>query len=388
MAPDRPLRIAIVAGEASGDLLGAGLIQALERQRPGSRYFGIAGPAMAAAGCEPWHRTEELSVMGLAEVLAHLPRLLRLRRKLIGRFVAARPDVFIGIDSPDFNLPIAAQLKRVAVSTVQYVSPQVWAWRQSRVAGIRRAVDLVMCVLPFETSFYDSHGVNAVFVGHPLADDIPLKVDCEPARAALGIRRDGPVLAVLPGSRRAEVARLARPFMETAQWLQRRHSGLSVAVALASDATAALFAEQTGGLVLDPPAQLFTGKARLVISAADVVLTASGTASLEATLIKRPMVVAYILSGLTHRLYRLLGLRKLAHFALPNLLAGRGLFPEFLQRQVRAEVLGPALEAQLAASVDRSGWYDAVTAIHRALRRDASQAAAAAVLELLAAKTR
>ena len=388
MALERPLRVALVAGEASGDLLGAGLIQALEQQVPGTQYFGIAGPAMAAAGCEAWHRTEELSVMGLAEVLRHLPRLLRLRRKLIRRLAAARPDVFIGIDSPDFNLPIAAQLKPVGVSTVQYVSPQVWAWRQSRVVGIRRAVDLVMCVLPFEASFYDSHGVNAVFVGHPLADDIPPQVDAAPAREALGLPADGPVLAILPGSRRAEVTRLARPFMETAQWLQRRHRGLRVAVALASDATAAEFAEQTRGVDLDPPAQRFVGKARLVMSAADVVLTASGTASLEATLIKRPMVVAYIISGLTHRLYRLLGLRKLAHFALPNLLAGRGLFPEFLQRQVRAEILGPALEAQLAASVDRSGWYDAVTAIHTALRRDASKAAAAAVLELLGAKAR
>jgi lipid-A-disaccharide synthase len=388
VALDRPLRIALVAGEASGDLLGAGLIQALEQRVPGTRYFGIAGPAMAAAGCEPWHRTEELSVMGLAEVLRHLPRLIRLRRKLVGRLAAADPDVFIGIDSPDFNLPIAARLKPLGISTVQYVSPQVWAWRQSRVIGIRRAVDLVMCVLPFEASFYDRHGVNAVFVGHPLADDIPAEVDSAPARASLGLQGDGPVLAVLPGSRRAEVTHLARPFMLTAQWLQRRHPGLSVAVALASDATAAVFAEQTRDLDLDPPAQRFTGKARLVLSAADVVLTASGTASLEATLIKRPMVVAYIISGLTLRLYRLLGLNKLAHFALPNLLAGRGLFPEFLQRQVRAEVLGPALEAQLAASADRSGWYDAVTAIHTALRRDASKAAASAVLELLATKTR
>jgi lipid-A-disaccharide synthase len=245
-----------------------------------------------------------------------------------------------------------------------------------------------MCVLPFEASFYDRHGVNAVFVGHPLADDIPLEVDPVSARASLGIEVDGPLLAVLPGSRRAEVTRLARPFMETALWLQRRHPQLRVVVALASDSTADLFAERTRGLDLDPPARRYVGKARLVISAADIVLTASGTASLEATLIKRPMVVAYIISSLTHGLYRLLGLRKLAHFALPNLLAGRGLFPEFLQRQVCAEVMGPALEVQLAASADRSDWYDAVTAIHTALRRDASRAAAAAVLELLAAKTR
>jgi len=387
VAAERPLRIAIVAGEASGDLLGAGLIEALSRRAPGARFFGIAGPAMVAAGCEDWHRTEELSVMGLAEVLRHLPRLLRLRRRLIERICAEAPDLFIGIDSPDFNLPIAAALKPRGVLTAQYVSPQVWAWRQSRVVGIRRSIDLVICVLPFETGFYEKHGVNAVFVGHPLADAIPLEVDAAPSRAALAIGNDRPLLAVLPGSRRAEVSRLARPFMETAQWLQRRHPGLNVAVGLASESMAALFAEHTQGLDLDPPAQKVTGKARLVMSAADVVLTASGTASLEAMLLKRPMVVAYIISGMTHRLYRLLGLRKLANFALPNLLAGRELFPEFLQRQVRADVLGPAVERQLLASTDRSGWYDAVTAIHRALRRDASETAATAVLELLAAKT-
>lgn len=388
MTAERPLRIALVAGEASGDTLGAGLIEEIEQRAPGSRYFGIAGPAMIAAGCEAWHRTEELSVMGFAEVLRHLPRLVKLRRRLIERIVAAEPDVFVGIDSPDFNLPIAAALKPAGVRTVQYVSPQVWAWRQSRVVGIRRSVDLVLCLLPFETDFYDSHGVNAVFVGHPLADAIPLEVDAAGARAALGIPAEGPVLAVLPGSRRPEVARLAQPFMDAARWLQRRHPRLTVAVALASESTASLFAERAGGPPLDPPARLFTGRAREVLAASDVVLTASGTASLEAMLIKRPMVVAYVISGLTHRLYRWLGLRELAHFALPNLLAGRGLFPEFLQRQVRADVLGPALEAQLAASADRAGWYDAVSAIHRTLRRDASRVAAAAVLDLIAAGTR
>lgn len=388
MTPDRGLRVALVAGEASGDTLGAGLIEAIERRVPGSQFFGVAGPAMAAAGCEAWHGTEELSVMGFAEVLRHLPRLLRLRRRLIARLADAEPDVFIGIDSPDFNLPIAAALKRRGVPTVQYVSPQVWAWRQSRVVGIRNAVDLVLCVLPFETDFYDDHGVNAVFVGHPLADDIPLDVDARPARTELGIGQGVPLVAVLPGSRRTEVSRLARPFMQTAQWLQQRHPGLIVAVALASESAKPLFLEMTRGIELDPPAYVVTGRARRVLAASTVVLTASGTASLEATLMKRPMVVAYILSGLTHRIYRLLGLRHLPHVALPNLLAGRELFPEFLQRQVCAELMGPALEAQLAASTDRAAWYDAVKAIHERLRRGASKAAAAAVIDLLAARKR
>jgi lipid-A-disaccharide synthase len=382
VASRRPPKIAIVAGEASGDQLGAGLIRALRARMPDAHFFGIAGPGMVAAGCEDWHRTDELSVMGLAEVLRHLPRLLRLRRRLIERILAARPDIFIGIDSPDFNLPMAARLKAAGIVTVQYVSPQVWAWRQSRVVGIRKSVDLVLCVLPFETEFYERHGVNAVFVGHPLADEIPLAVDAEAARRTLGIEAGRQVLAILPGSRRAEVSRLARPFVETAQWLRQRRPALEIVVALASDAAATVFTEQTADLALDPPARRVTGNARLVMSAADVVLTASGTASLETMLTKRPMVVAYILSGLTHRLYRWLGLRKLAHFSLPNLLAGRGLFPEFLQAQVRPEVLGPALEAQLG-NATQSDWYDAVTAIHSTLRRDANTAAAAAIAELL-----
>jgi len=383
----RPLNVALVAGEASGDVLGAGLIRALASRLPGSTFFGIAGPKMVAAGCEAWHSTDELSVMGFAEVIRDLPRLLRLRRGLIRRLLQVRPDVFIGIDSPDFNLPISAALKPAGIAAVQYVSPQVWAWRQSRVHGIRRSTDLVLCVLPFEKAFYDEHGVNAVFVGHPLADEIPVVVDRGAARAALGLG-DGPLLAVLPGSRRAEVGRLARPFMETARWLQQRRPGLGVVVALANDKTADLFREGAVEIDLDPPARVVVGRARDAIGAADVVLTASGTASLEATLVKRPMVVAYILSSLTHGLYRALGLKTLAHFSLPNLLAGRTLFPEFLQSDVRADVLGPALERQLDASGDRSGWYDAVTAIHTQLRRQASESAANAIVELLAARTK
>jgi len=380
--------VALAAGEASGDALGAGLIRALREHLGDAHFFGIAGPAMVAAGCEAWHTTDELSVMGLAEVLRDLPRLLRLRRRFVRRLLADPPDVFIGIDSPDFNLPISAALKPSGITTIQYVSPQVWAWRQSRVKGIRRSVDLVLCVLPFETAFYARHGVRAEFVGHPLADEIPLEADRPAARASLGIAPSIELLAVLPGSRRTEVARLARPFIESARWLQLRHPGLGVVVALASESTAALFRESVVEIDLDPPARIVVGRAREAMAAADVVLTASGTASLETTLVKRPMVIAYIVSGLTHLVYRVLGLRRLAHIALPNLLARKRLFPEFLQGDVRAEVLGPALEKQMASSTLRSGWYDEVAAIHSALRRDANRSAAAAILELLDATKR
>ncbi len=378
-----PLRVAIAAGEASGDTLGAGLIEALRKLSPQAQFFGIAGPGMISAGCEPWYRTEELSVMGLAEILRHLPRLLKLRRQFIKRLQAAQPDVFIGIDSPDFNLPVEAALKKSGVPTVQYVSPQVWAWRQSRAAGIRDATDLVLCVLPFEVEFYRTHGVNSVFVGHPLADEVPVEVDAGDARQSLGLPAATAILAVLPGSRSTEVSRLARPFLETGKWLQQRHPGLQVVVALVNDAIRNRYLQATNGIELDPPPRLVVGRAREVIAAADVVLTASGTASLEAALLKRPMVVAYIISRLTHRLLRVLGLNKLEYFSLPNLLAGRELVPEYLQRQVRPTELGPALERYLNPRGEHENWRDAFTAIHQQLRRNASDGAARAVLGLL-----
>jgi len=376
------LKVALVAGEASGDTLGAGLIEALKAAVPDATFVGMAGPKMIAAGCEPWYRAEEIAVMGFFEVLPHLRRILRLRRELIERIKASQADVFVGIDAQDFNRPAAAALKAAGIKTVQYVSPQVWAWRQSRAATIRDAVDLVLCVLPFEPKFYEAYGVNAKFVGHPLADLIPLHVDRREARARLGLPDDKPVLAVLPGSRRSEVTRLSAPFMATAAWLKRKRPDLAVAVALASDSTAELFRTATAGHDLGG-ALLTTQRARDVMAAADVVLTASGTASLEALLIKRPMVVAYKMVPLTYWLVRRLGVAKLEHFSLPNLLAGRTLVPEFVQGQVRPEVMGPAVLSMLDGSGMQPGWYDAFAAIHQQLRCDASASAAREVLALI-----
>jgi lipid-A-disaccharide synthase len=385
----RSLRVAIVAGEASGDALGAGLIEALRRRAPGTEFFGIAGDRMRAAGCEAWHGAEELSVMGLAEVLQHLPRLLRLRRGLIERIERQRPDVFIGIDSPDFNLPVAAALKRAGIPTVQYVSPQVWAWRQSRVTGIRRAVDLVLCVLPFEADFYAEHGVRAQFVGHPLADAIPPYVDAAAAKRALGFDGGRPLLAVLPGSRRSEVRRLARPFMETAAWLKQRRP-LDVAVALASESVAAEFhavchSRPEAAPTTQAAPTMVVGRAREVMAAADAVLTASGTASLEALLLKRPMVVAYQMAPLSYWIFRRLGIARLPHFSLPNLLAGRALVAEFVQEQVRAQLLGPAVLDCLDGRMPDPDWRAQFEVIHTRLRCGADEGAAAAVLELLPA---
>jgi lipid-A-disaccharide synthase len=372
----------LAAGEASGDTLGAGLIEAIRAQAPDSTFVGMAGPKMIAAGCEAWYRSEEIAVMGFFEVLPHLRRILALRRELVARVERERVDAFIGIDAQDFNKPAEAALKRAGIKTVQYVSPQVWAWRQSRVATIREAVDLVLCLLPFEPKFYDAHGVNAKFVGHPLADMIPMSVDKAAARASLGVPADKPVLAVLPGSRRSEVSRLAAPFMATAAWLESRLPDLTVVVAIASDSVAELFHEATFGMDVSR-AKLIPQKAREVMAAADVVLTASGTASLEAMLTKRPMVVAYKMVPLTYWLLRWLGVSKLPYFSLPNLLAGRALVPEFVQGQVRPDVLGPAVLGALDGSDLKPGWYDAFADIHRQLRCDASASAAREVLALV-----
>jgi lipid-A-disaccharide synthase len=378
----RPLRVALVAGEASGDTLGAGLIEAIKAQEPDAEFVGMAGPKMIAAGCEPWYRAEEIAVMGFFEVLPHLRRILRLRRELVERIEKSGVDVFVGIDAQDFNRPAEAALKRAGLKTVQYVSPQVWAWRQSRAATMREAVDLVLCVLPFEPQFYSQYAVNAKFVGHPLADSIPLQVDKAEARAKLGLPGGTPVLAVLPGSRRSEVSRLSAPFMATAQWLKRERPELTVAVALASDSSAELFKQATAGMGLGG-ARLIVHRARDVMAAADAVLTASGTASLEALLTKRPMVVAYKMVPLTYWLVRALGVAKLPHFSLPNLLAGRELVPEFVQARVRADVLGPAVLGALDGTGLAPGWYDAFADIHRQLRRDASASAAREVLALV-----
>jgi len=374
----------LVAGEASGDNLGGPLVEALAARAPGSRFFGIAGPRMAAAGCEAWYPADELAVMGLAEVLRHLPRLLRLRRALVSRLAAAAPDAYVGIDSPEFNLRVAAALRSRGVPTVQYVSPQVWAWRQGRVRTIGNAVDLVLCLLPFEVDFYRAHGVRAEFVGHPLADRIPLESDRAAARAELGMS-GGAVVAVLPGSRLGEVSRLGPPFAATIAWLASRRPDISFVAAMANDAARRSF---TGALAAHAPGvdvRVVDGRAQECMAASDAVLLASGTATLEATLVKRPMVVAYRVAPLTNWLLRGLGLVKTDFFSQPNLLAGRALVPEFFQAQVRAEVLGPAVLGQLERP-DLPALADAFGAIHQSLRRDASARAAEAILDLVAGR--
>jgi len=350
---------------------------------PTARFSGIAGPKMRAAGCEAWWTAEEFAVMGLMEVLPELPRLLRIRRELVARVLRERPAIFIGVDFKEFNLSVAKQLKRRGVRTVQYVSPQVWAWRQGRVRKIAQAVDAVLCLLPFEKEFYDRHAPNSVdarFVGHPLADRIPLAIDQQAARAALGLAPDLPCVALLPGSRRGEVARLSHDFAATVAWLRARRP-LQFVAAMANDAAQETFARALAAAQVDG-VKLVAGRSQDVLAASDVALLASGTATLEATLTKRPMVVVYRLDALSTFLLRDLGLMKAPFFAQPNLLAGRLLVPEYFNRQVRAEVLGPAVLEQLERA-DRPDLIQTFTDIHMSLRRDASRQAAAIVVELI-----
>ncbi|HVN44961.1 MAG TPA: lipid-A-disaccharide synthase [Steroidobacteraceae bacterium] len=380
-----PLRVGFVAGEHSGDQLGAALIAALRERSPGLQCFGVAGPKMIAQGCEAWAPSEELSVMGLAEVLQHLPRLLRLRAELWRRFSTARPDVFVGIDAPEFNLPLARRLKRAGMCTVQYVSPQVWAWRQGRVRTIGTACDLVLCLLPFETEFYARHGVRAVFVGHPLADEIPLSVDRQAACRALGLDPARSVIALLPGSRLGEVARLAAPFAAAASRIATRHPDWLYIAPMASAAARDEFVRQVAQVPAAPAIRLLDGGAQRALAACSGAIVASGTATLETLLTARPMVVAYRVSAVTAFVLRTLKLVKVPYFSQPNLLAGRRLVPEFFQEQVQGAALGDALLSELEDCDHVRELLDEFATVHRSLRRGGAVRAAEAILECVAA---
>jgi lipid-A-disaccharide synthase len=376
-------RIAIVAGEVSGDRLGAGLIRAVLARRPEIRFAGIAGPLMQAAGAEAWRRSDELAVMGLAEVVRHLPRLRRIIRELEARLLADPPDLYIGIDAPDFNLRIERTVRAADIPTVHYVSPSVWAWRSGRVRVLREACDQVLCLLPFEADFLHRHQVPAVFVGHPLADELPADPDPLAARRQLGLTGPGRVLAIMPGSRGGELERLGTVFAETARWLQMRLPDISFIAPMATPALRSRFAAQwqqaTGGL----PIQLIDGQSHTAMAAADAILLASGTATLEAMLLNRPMVVAYRISPLSYALVKLFRLIHVQYMALPNLLADQRLVPEFVQGQVEPEALGAALLELLEDSGSRQALSERFRELGTTLRHAASERAADTVLAML-----
>jgi lipid-A-disaccharide synthase len=378
-----PLRVGLLAGEASGDTLGADLINAMRELAPDAQFFGVAGPKMQAAGCEAWEPAESLAVMGLFDVLRDLPRLVRLIARIKRMFLAARPDVFVGIDAPDTNLRVARRLHAAGIPTVQYVSPQVWAWRQGRARDIRESVDLVLCLLPFEKRFYDEQRIRAEFVGHPLADAIPETVDRAAARRALELDQNAAVVALLPGSRRGEVARLASDFAATASWLAAKRPALKFIAPMASVAARQIFSAVLEREAPSVEIRLVEGQATTVLSAADVVMVASGTASLEAALCKRPMVVVYRLGAVTGWLLTHFNLVKSKFFAQPNLLADRRVVGEYFQHQIIPESIGAELLMWLDDTERRSVLEREFARIHADLRRGAGTRAARAILELL-----
>lgn len=372
------LRIALVAGEASGDILGAGLMRALKAQHPAVEFIGVGGPLMQAEGLSSYFPMERLSVMGLVEVLGRLRELLARRKLLIKTLIEEKPDVFIGIDAPDFTLNIELKLRQAGIKTVHYVSPSVWAWRQKRVLKIREGCDLMLTLLPFEAQFYEEKGVPVRFVGHTLADAIPLQADRAAARAELGLP-DGPLVALMPGSRGGEVGRLGALFFDAAERLQAQKPGIRFVLPCASPQRRAQIETLLEGRNL--PLTLLDGQSHLALAACDAVLIASGTATLEALLYKRPMVVAYRLAPLTFWILK--RMVKSPYISLPNLLAQRLLVPELLQDDATPEALAKTLLPLIDGGEEQTRGFDD---IHRTLRRDASNQAADAVLTLIGHK--
>ncbi len=375
------MRIAIVAGEISGDLLGAGLIAALKQHYPDAQFQGIGGEGMLEQGLQTLFPLESLAIMGLVEVLRHLPALIRIRWTLYRCFIAQPPDLFIGIDAPDFNLPLERCLRAKGIPTVHYVSPSVWAWRQKRVHKIARSVDLMLTLLPFEAAFYRQHQVPVHWVGHPLADQIPLQTDQSAARQSLGLERERPLLALLPGSRLGEVSRLGPLFTDTARWLWRQRVNLQFVLPAATAVIRTRMEQILAERAPDLPITLVDGRSREVMAAADVVLLASGTATLEALLLKRPMVVTYKIAPISA--WMAARLLKIAHFSLPNLLAERVLVDEFIQDAATVENVGPAVLQLLDNPQARTCLDKEFSRIHKELRRGADTLAAAAVVQLL-----
>lgn len=373
------IRIGIVAGEASGDMLGAALIAAVKERCPDAEFIGVAGPHMMEQGCRALFPAEKLAVMGLVEVLGHYRELSGIRKQLIHDFLADPPDVFVGIDAPDFNLGLEGALKRGGIPTVHYVSPSVWAWRRYRLKKIARSTDLMLTLFPFEAGFYEEHRIPVRYVGHSLADAIPLEVDKAEARRSLGLPPAGEVVALLPGSRMTEVKMLGEVFIAAAGKLHERRPQLRFIAPLASAATLALFKEQLRGS--NVPIIPVEGKSQQALAAADAALVASGTATLEAMLLKCPMVMAYRLKPVTYWLAK--RLVKLTYYSLPNLLAQRALVPELIQEAASPERLAAAVQVFLDDKQAAAQIIAQFREIHLRLRRDAARQAAEALLATL-----
>ncbi len=380
MPTAKPLKIGLIAGEHSGDILGADLIRALKLQHPDAIFYGIGGARMRAEGFQAIFDMEELAVMGIVEVLGRLPRLLQVRKEILQYFYNDRPDVFVGIDAPDFNLPVELKLKNAGIKTVHYVSPSVWAWRHKRIFKIAKATNLVLSLLPFEKAFYDKYQVPCQFVGHTLADQMPLYPEKSVEKVALGFAAERPLLALMPGSRSNEIKLLAPGFFAAAAQLLAEQPELQLVCNMVTPEKAALYQKIKAELAPDLPITLLIGQARATLTSADAVFIASGTATLEAMLAKTPMVVAYKTNWLTFQIAK--RMVKLQHVSLPNLLANQALVTELLQDAATPEALVAAMRPLLQA--DASSVSAEFLSIHQQLRCDASSQAAKAILELIA----
>jgi len=378
-------RVYLVAGELSGDILGAGLMRALRARHPDVEFRGIGGPRMIREGIDSRFPLETLSVMGLVEVLKHLPGLLRVRRTLKADALAWRPDIMVGIDAPDFNLGLERQLREAGLTTAHYVSPSVWAWRQGRVKGIAKSVDAMLTFLPFEAAFYARHRVPVAFVGHPLADELPLHNDRVAMRTALGLPAEGEVLALLPGSRANEIRFLGETFLAAAEMLCAARPDLHLLVPAATPARRAeLETLLAGHAGLAERLTLLDGQAREAMVASDAVLLASGTAALEAMLCHRPMLVAYRMAPATHWLAR--RLVKTEWISLPNLIARESLVPELIQEAASPEAIAARLGEMLDDAPGRAALEARFAEMHAGLQRDASRRAAEAIEALVAGR--
>lgn len=374
------MKIGLVAGEASGDLLGAGLIRAIRERVPEATFEGVAGPAMVEAGCEQWEDAEQLAVFGLIEPLTHIPRLLKLRRSLAKRWKESPPDVFVGIDAPDFNLGLEKKLRKSGIRTVHYVSPSVWVWRAGRIETVRKAADRVLCILPFEKEIYDEKGIDAVFVGHPKATSLPADIDVASAREMLDIS-SGPVVAVLPGSRVSEVERLGPVFATTAAMLLKHRDDLNFITPIATAKLRPLIEQQLAAAGVLDRFCLVEGDSIEAMSAADVVLLASGTAALESALLGKPTVAAYAIARLGAVIARAIGLRN-KYFTIPNLVADEALIPEFIQEDVKAGALAQSIWELLEDPARREEISRRFATLREELALGADERAADAVIEL------